>query len=116
MGFLKHGSHDEPPDERDAPAEQAAAPLTATIPSTTEIGAEPMSYTAGSTEGLTGHGRERLAQNKDGLFTSDLSINEFVMIDEAGFEPLGLVMGSSIYHIGYQRANYKESMELTVLT
>ncbi|MCY0863679.1 MAG: hypothetical protein OWQ57_01880, partial [Sulfobacillus sp.] len=38
------------------------------------------------------------------VFTSDLSVNEFVLVDEAGFEPLGLVMGSSIYHIGYQQA------------
>jgi uncharacterized protein YbjQ (UPF0145 family) len=75
-----------------------------------------MSYTAGSTEGIAAHGRERLEQNRQGLFTSDLSINEFVMVDEAGFDPLGMVMGSSIYHIGYQRGNYKESMELTVLS
>jgi uncharacterized protein YbjQ (UPF0145 family) len=115
MGFLKRGSPDEPPAQSPDQPEPAAAPVT-TIPTTTDMGAEPMSYAAGSTEGLTGHGRERLAQNREGLFTSDLSINEFVMVDEAGFEPLGLVMGSSIYHIGYQRSNYKDSMELTVLT
>ena len=36
------------------------------------------------------------------LFTSDLSVNEFLLIDDAGFEPLGLVVGSSIYHVGIQ--------------
>ena len=33
------------------------------------------------------------------LFTSDLSVNEFLLVREAGFDPLGLVMGTSIYQI-----------------
>lgn len=33
------------------------------------------------------------------LFTCDLSINEFLLVKEAGFDPLGLVMGTSIYQI-----------------
>ena len=36
------------------------------------------------------------------LFTSDLSVNEFLLVKEAGFDPLGLVMGSSIYQIAPQ--------------
>lgn len=36
------------------------------------------------------------------LFTSDLSVNELALLHDAGFEPLGLVIGSSIYHIGWQ--------------
>src|SRR5712691_1326930 len=51
-----------------------------------------------------------------GLSTSDLSINEFVLTREAGFEPLGLVMGTSIYHIGWQTTNWKVSQEVIVLT
>ncbi len=39
---------------------------------------------------------------KKRLFTSDLSVNELALLHEAGFEPLGLVVGSSIYHIGWQ--------------
>ncbi|AEJ40042.1 hypothetical protein TPY_1862 [Sulfobacillus acidophilus TPY] len=50
------------------------------------------------------------------VFTSDLSVNEFVLVDEAGFEPLGLVMGSSIYHIGYQQAAWSKNQEMTVLS
>ena len=34
------------------------------------------------------------------VFTSNLSVNEFLLAKESGFEPLGLVMGSSIYHVG----------------
>jgi uncharacterized protein YbjQ (UPF0145 family) len=36
---------------------------------------------------------------KTHFFTSDLSVNEFLLVKQAGFEPLGLVMGSSIYRI-----------------
>ena len=37
-----------------------------------------------------------------GVFTSDLSVSEYVLLGEAGFEPLGFVVGSSIYHVGLQ--------------
>src|ERR1700735_2737001 len=50
-----------------------------------------------------------------GFFTSDLSVNEFLLVKEAGFQPLGLVMGSSIYHIGLQPIRAGVSEELTVL-
>jgi uncharacterized protein YbjQ (UPF0145 family) len=38
------------------------------------------------------------------------------MVKEAGFDPLGLVVGSSIYHIGYQVGNWNQNMELSVLS
>ena len=44
----------------------------------------------------------RLQELEQGLFTSDLSVNEFLLIKEVGFHPLGFVMGSSIYHTGIQ--------------
>ena len=50
------------------------------------------------------------------LFTSDLSVAEFVLVEDAGFEPLGLVMGTSIYHIGFQWARYFTNQELEVLS
>jgi uncharacterized protein YbjQ (UPF0145 family) len=50
------------------------------------------------------------------LFTSDLTVDEFLLVKEAGFEPLGLVMGSSVYHVGLQYGNWKQNMELQVLT
>ncbi len=62
----------------------------------------------------------RLQENRAGapgaVFTSDLSVNEFLLVREAGFRPLGLVMGSSIYHIGLQRSNWGQNMELGVLS
>jgi uncharacterized protein YbjQ (UPF0145 family) len=36
------------------------------------------------------------------FFTSNLSVNEFVLTHDAGFAPLGQVMGSCVYHVGYQ--------------
>jgi uncharacterized protein YbjQ (UPF0145 family) len=51
-----------------------------------------------------------------GFFTSDLSINEFLLVKQSGFDPLGLVLGSSIYHIGYQQANWSRNQEMGVLT
>jgi len=35
------------------------------------------------------------------VFTSDLSVDEAILVAEAGYEPRRLVMGSSIFHIGY---------------
>lgn len=51
-----------------------------------------------------------------GVFTSDLSVSEYVLLGEAGFEPLGFVVGSSIYHIGIQVGKWSQNMELDVLT
>ena len=50
------------------------------------------------------------------VFTSDLSVSEYVLLNEAGFEPLGFVVGSSIYHIGIQVGRWNQNQELTVLT
>jgi uncharacterized protein YbjQ (UPF0145 family) len=38
------------------------------------------------------------------------------LLAEAGFEPLGFVVGSSIYHIGIQVARWGQNQELQVLT
>jgi uncharacterized protein YbjQ (UPF0145 family) len=62
----------------------------------------------------------RLAQTAGasdaGVFTSDLSVSEYVLLGEAGFEPLGFVLGSSIYHVGIQVGRWSQNQELTVLT
>src|SRR6266704_3575575 len=62
----------------------------------------------------------RLAQLKPGqsgsMFTSDLSVNEFLLVREAGFRPLGLVLGSSIYHVGLQVGRWGKNQELDVLS
>jgi uncharacterized protein YbjQ (UPF0145 family) len=74
-------------------------------------------YDPTSTAGIPEHGRQRLARMRDrSLFTSDLSVNEFLLVRAAGFEPLGLVVGSSIYHIGFQAGAWSKNQEMDVLT
>jgi len=61
-------------------------------------------------EAATGRLAHTAGAVPSGVFTSDLSVSEYVLLGEAGFEPLGFVIGSSIYHIGLQ------DQELQVLT
>ncbi|MGP8162264.1 MAG: heavy metal-binding domain-containing protein [Acidimicrobiales bacterium] len=62
----------------------------------------------------------RLAEMRPGapgaLFTSDLTVNEFLLVREAGFRPVGLVLGSSIYHVGIQVGRWGSNMELDRLS
>jgi uncharacterized protein YbjQ (UPF0145 family) len=69
---------------------------------------------------LPQHAQERL-QNTRGaqgqrFFTSDFSVAEFLLVRECGFEAVGMVMGSSIYHVGYQQSRWSNNEEMTVLT
>ncbi len=54
------------------------------------------------------------------LFTSDLSTKEFALTRTLGYQPLSQVMGSSIYHVGWQYtrtyASFPNEMELTTLS
>jgi uncharacterized protein YbjQ (UPF0145 family) len=50
------------------------------------------------------------------LFTSDLSVSEFVLLREMEMQPLGFVLGSSIYHVGFQLGNYFVNQELNFLS
>ncbi len=78
-------------------------------------------YTPGSTANLPSGAAERLrlmrgTGERPAFFTSDLTVDEFLLVEQAGFEALGLVMGSSIYHVGFQWQKWSVSQELTVLT
>jgi uncharacterized protein YbjQ (UPF0145 family) len=53
---------------------------------------------------------------KGGVFTSDLSVSEYALLGESGFEPLGFVVGSSIYHVGLQIGRWSQNAELQTLT
>lgn len=50
------------------------------------------------------------------VFTSGLSASEYVLLGETGFEPLGFVMGSSVYHVGLQVARCSQNHELRVIS
>ena len=44
-----------------------------------------------------------IGKTSAGLFTSDLSVGEFALVHTIGLRPLAQVMGSSIYHVGWQQ-------------
>jgi uncharacterized protein YbjQ (UPF0145 family) len=115
MGFLKRDGDD---DAKQAPAEQPAD--VGVQNGAPEEAPHAGAYQSGSLSGIPDSGRQRIERMKrdvaNGFFTSDLSINEFLCVKEAGFEPLGLVLGSSIYHIGFQQANWNQNQEMGVLT
>lgn len=50
------------------------------------------------------------------IFTSDLSVDELVCLEDLEVDPLGFVLGSSIYHIGWQVAWPGQSQEMDVLS
>jgi uncharacterized protein YbjQ (UPF0145 family) len=79
--------------EEDRAAGEAAAAEQAASLASLEAGGLPL------------RARHRLAEmSDDGLFTSDLSVNEFALVHSIGLRPLGQVMGSSIYHVGWQQS------------
>ena len=71
-------------------------------------------------QGVPQDAMRRLAELRPGrpgsIFTSDLSVNEFLLVREAGFRPVGLVLGSSIYHVGVQMRRWGQNQELDVLS
>ncbi len=76
--------------------------------------------TDASVSGVPQDAMRRLAELQPGkpgsIFTSDLTVNEFLLVREAGFRPLGLVLGGSIYHVGIQIGRWNKNQELDVLS
>ena len=50
------------------------------------------------------------------FFTSNLSVNELALAAGEGVRPLGQVMGSTVYHIGWQYTPMYSSTELVMLS
>ena len=78
-------------------------------------------YVPGSTANLPQGAAQRLRAmrgtgDRPAFFTSDLSVDEFLLVEHAGFEALGLVLGSCIYHVGFQWQKWSVSQELPILT
>jgi uncharacterized protein YbjQ (UPF0145 family) len=88
MPFFRRGSDDEREARTRSQTEQAA-----------------------SLEALTHGGLPLRAQQRLGeigkatssFFTSDLSVDEFALVHALGLRPISQVMGSSIYHVGWQQ-------------
>lgn len=78
-------------------------------------------YVPGSAASLPKGAEQRLRAmrgtgDRPAFFTSDLSVDEFLLVEHAGFEALGLVLGSCIYHVGFQWQKWSVSQELPILT
>src|SRR6201996_4275122 len=70
---------------------------------------------------LPAHAQERLkglrsSAHSTGVFTSDFSVNEFLLVRKAGFEPIGLCVGTCVYHVGIQYRSWSKNQELDVLS
>jgi uncharacterized protein YbjQ (UPF0145 family) len=59
---------------------------------------------------------QRLTELRDDLFTSDLSVDEYLLLRQTGFTPKGMVVGSSVYHVGIQIMRWGQSQELDQLS
>ncbi len=101
MPFWKQPSPEDKQRQQEAEASRRAL----------EAGGLPLKATQRLSEEMaTGHP----------LFTSDLSVNEFLLTRQRGYQLLSQVMGSSIYHVGWQYTRQygwgTSSQELTTLS
>jgi len=77
-----------------------------------EFGADIAEFIAVGTavkaeEGAGGGGVDNWRNNKNQPFTSDLSGQDFWTLIRAGYAPLGMVMGTCVYHIAHQKFGSK---------
>jgi uncharacterized protein YbjQ (UPF0145 family) len=88
MPFFRRGSNDDP-EARDRAETEQAASLEALARGELPLRAQQRLGEIGKATG--------------GFFTSDLSVDEFALVDALGLRPIAQVMGSSIYHVGWQQ-------------
>jgi uncharacterized protein YbjQ (UPF0145 family) len=91
-----------------------------------EFGADIAEFIAVGTavkaeEGAGGGGVSNWRNNKNQPFTSDLTGQDFWTLIRAGYAPLGMVMGTCVYHIAHQRlggvlSNIGKNVELEQFT
>src|SRR5271167_4361329 len=73
----------------------------------------PSAIPAHATERLQGL---RTSLHSTGVFTSDFTVNEFLLVRKAGFEPIGLCVGTCVYHVGIQYGSWSKNQEMDVLS
>jgi len=105
VGFFNRGGPKEGRDERDQREQRRRADIERIAAGGIPAAAEQRLRTLGAEAGQA--------------FTSDLSVPEFGLVRRAGLEPITQVLGSSVYHVGWQFMGggwYASSQELTVLS
>lgn len=83
---------------------------------TERSGPDPAAAGEAAQEAMRRLARPPSGAEQGSFFTSDLTVNEFLLVREAGFRPLGLVLGSSVYHVGIQLGRWTKNQELTKLS
>jgi uncharacterized protein YbjQ (UPF0145 family) len=105
VGFFNRGGPGESRDERQRREERREADIARIAAGGIPAAAEERLRTLGAEAGEA--------------FTSDLSVPEFALVRRHRLEPLTQVMGSSVYHVGWQYLNQSlwgnSIQELTVL-
>src|SRR5689334_25087744 len=105
MGFFNRGGPKEGRDERDQRERLQREDIERIAAGGIPAAAEERLRTLGAEAGKA--------------FTSDLSVPEFGLVRRAGLEPITQVLGSSVYHVGWQFMGggwSSTSQELTVLS
>jgi uncharacterized protein YbjQ (UPF0145 family) len=105
MGFFNRGGPKEGRHDRERREQRQAADIERIAAGGIPAAAEERLRTLGAEAGQA--------------FTSDLSVPEFALVRRAGLEPITQVLGSSVYHVGWQFMGggwYGTSQELTVLS
>src|SRR5262249_3653660 len=73
------------------------------------------------TQDLPAHAQERLkglcssAQSRC-ISPSDVPVHDSLLVRKAGLEPIGLCVGSCVYHVGIQYGSWSRNQELEVLS
>jgi uncharacterized protein YbjQ (UPF0145 family) len=66
-----------------------------------DVDNNPVSIQPGKTPDIASHRINSQKQVGNNFFTSDLSCNEYLLTREAGCEPIGVVMGTCFYKVGF---------------
>jgi uncharacterized protein YbjQ (UPF0145 family) len=108
--FKRRGGDQPGGPSREELAEQAAVAAQRSQDSLAEI--EAGGLPLGAQERL----KEIAAGGGAGVFSSDLSVQEYSLLTGLGVKPVTQVMGSSIYRVGWQPIVYNVPTEVTVLS
>jgi uncharacterized protein YbjQ (UPF0145 family) len=97
-------------------AEERAQKEAARAAAAQEADLQERSLQALRAGGLPIRAQERVAQlraaaGQPSLFTGDLSADDLLLLRQTGYDPLGLAVGSSVYHIGWNRWTYTGELD-----
>ena len=105
MPLFGQRGHDEAGSDVTPPPGGPAAPLPV------EAGDVELPEFVGERERL-----EQLRKSDGRFFTSRDSLDSLLLFDDLGLEPVGSVLGATMYHIGWVKQTWRDSREVPELT